>query len=267
MSTLNIAICQIDIAFGQPEQNEAKIRESFAKLAMQETKPDVVLFPELWNTGYDLTRLGEIADAEGQRTKALMGELARKHDLYIIAGSIAEKKADGVYNTTFVFAPDGQVIHEYRKAHLFRLMDEEKFLAPGQSLAGCTIGEMPALVQICYDIRFPESIRSGALAGAEVLFVSAEWPHPRLAHWRQLLIARAIENQMYVVACNRAGNDPKNTFCGHSLIIDPWGEIVAEAGEAEEIITGTIDRALVADVRSRIPIFADRRTDLYDLNR
>lgn len=267
MSKLSVAICQMDIVFGQPGQNQAKIRDCFKKLAVQEPKPDVVLFPELWNTGYDLTRLDEIADEEGNDTKALMSELAREHNMYIIAGSVAEKKAEGVYNTTFVFAPDGEVVHEYRKAHLFRLMDEEKFLAPGQSLAGCTINEMPALVQICYDIRFPESIRSGALAGAEVLFVSAEWPHPRLAHWRQLLIARAIENQMYVVACNRAGTDPKNTFCGHSIIIDPWGEVVAEAGEAEEIITGTIDRALVAEVRSRIPIFADRRTDLYDLNR
>lgn len=96
-----------------------------------------------------------------------------------------------------------------------------------------------------------------------MLFVCAQWPHPRLNHWRQLLIARAIENQMYVVACNRVGVGGKSQFCGHSLVVDPWGEIVAEAGEEETILRAEIDLSLVDEVRQRIPVFADRRTALY----
>jgi predicted amidohydrolase len=99
--------------------------------------------------------------------------------------------------------------------------------------------------------------------GAEVLFISAEWPLPRLSHWRALLISRAIENQCYVVACNRSGSDPANTFGGHSMIIDPWGGIVCEASGEEEILSGEIDLARVEEVRRQIPVFSDRRPELY----
>jgi len=265
VSVYNIAMLQIDIEFGKPEENRKRVREQFDKIGTLTPKPNIVLLPELWDTGYDLTRLEEIADREGEQARELFRELAQQYEVYIIGGSIANRKAEGTYNTSLVFAPNGEVVHEYSKVHLFRLMEEEKYLQSGEAIESFTLDEMPAFLQICYDIRFPESIRKGALAGAEVLFVVAEWPNPRLAHWRQLLIARAIENQMYVVACNRVGSDPNNTFFGHSLIIDPWGEIVAEGGEEEEIVVGTLDRTLVEDVRRRIPIFADRRASLYTL--
>lgn len=116
---------------------------------------------------------------------------------------------------------------------------------------------------ICYDIRFPEWIRAHTTKGAEAIFVVAEWPEPRLAHWRSLLIARAIENQCYVIACNRVGNDANNIFAGHSMIIDPWGEIIAEAGEKEEILTASINLDKVTEVRKTIPIFADRKPEYY----
>ncbi|MCI1693746.1 carbon-nitrogen family hydrolase [Aneurinibacillus aneurinilyticus] len=265
VSTYTIAMIQMDIVFGNPEENRRRVREWFEKIKELTPKPNIVLLPELWDTGYDLKRLGEIADPDGTYAKEMLAELAQQYGVYLIGGSIAEQKAEGTYNTSFVFTPDGQLVHEYRKAHLFRLMEEEKYLQAGQELPDFRIGDMPAFLQICYDIRFPEGIRTGALTGAEVLFVVAEWPNPRLVHWRQLLIARAIENQMYVVACNRVGSDINNTFFGHSLIIDPWGEVIAEGGEEEGIVTGTISRELVADVRNRIPIFSDRRPHLYTL--
>jgi omega-amidase len=118
-------------------------------------------------------------------------------------------------------------------------------------------------VMICYDIRFPELARTLALDGAKILFVPAEWPHPRLHHWRTLLMARAIENQMFVVSCNRVGTSGSTHFFGHSLIIDPWGEIIAEGAEHEEIITAALDLTEVDKVRGRIPVFEDRRPELY----
>ena len=122
---------------------------------------------------------------------------------------------------------------------------------------------VPAATIICYDIRFPELARKLALNGAQLLFVPAEWPHPRLHHWRTLLTARAIENQMYVIACNRVGRSGETSFFGHSMIINPWGEIVTEADENEQIVTAEIDLELVAKVRSTIPVFEDRRPDVY----
>jgi len=120
---------------------------------------------------------------------------------------------------------------------------------------------------ICYDLRFPELARTLALLGAQALFMPAHWPAPRLNHWRILNIARAIENQFYVLACNRVGIKPDAVgdihFFGHSLVIGPWGEVQAEGGEKEEIIFADIDFALVAEVRRRIPAFQDRSPQSY----
>ncbi len=264
--TWNVALLQMDVAYGQPEENRCRVRAMLDRLAQGEAKPDVVVLPELWDTAYDLHRLDEIADDHGERAKAFLGEAASRLHCYIVGGSIAERIGEQVYNTTYVFDRSGDVIGRYAKVHLFRLMNEDKYLSAGEEGGRYAMDGEPVSSVICYDIRFPEWIRSHALAGSKVLFVSAQWPHPRLNHWRQLLIARAIENQMYVVACNRVGTGGKTAFCGHSIIIDPWGEIVAEADEQEAIVTAKIDLALVDDVRRRIPVFADRRVQLYDLN-
>jgi omega-amidase len=116
---------------------------------------------------------------------------------------------------------------------------------------------------ICYDLRFPELFRRYALAGARLILVPAEWPHPRRAHWQTLLRARAIENQCFVAACNRVGITGNSTFFGASAVIDPWGEALVEGGETELILTATIDLSLVDTVRKRIPVFEDRRPELY----
>ncbi len=261
----NVALLQMDVAFGRPEENRETVRGFIDRLAASEQKTDVVILPELWDTGYDLDRLGEIADENGERAKALLSDAARRLNSYVVGGSVAERIGDEVYNTTYVFDRSGKLIGRYSKVHLFRLMEEEKYLAAGEQPGYYDMdGEKTGSV-ICYDIRFPEWIRTYALNGTKVLFVSAQWPHPRLSHWRQLLIARAIENQMYVVACNRVGEGGKSTFCGHSIVVNPWGEVVAEGMQQEELIQAEIDLSLVDEVRGRIPVFADRRTGLYTL--
>ncbi|MFT8322621.1 MAG: nitrilase-related carbon-nitrogen hydrolase, partial [Bacillus sp. (in: firmicutes)] len=157
----------------------------------------------------------------------------------------------------------GELVHTYDKLHLFQLMDEHKYLQSGTEDGLFKLDHQTFAGLICYDIRFPEWIRTHTTKGAEALFVVAEWPLPRLAHWRSLLIARAIENQCYVIACNRSGTDPNNVFAGHSMIIDPWGEVLAEASEKSEIVHGTIDMEKVKEVRKMIPIFADRKPSFY----
>ncbi|WP_339221982.1 carbon-nitrogen family hydrolase [Paenibacillus sp. FSL H8-0332] len=259
---MKIALIQLDIAFGKPEVNyaaaERKIREAAAG------SPDCIILPELWTTGYDLTRLGEIADSGGQTTGALMSGLARENGVNIVAGSIAvRQESGGITNSMYVFDRSGACTGEYSKLHLFKLMEEHLYLQPGAAKGLFTLDGISCAGLICYDIRFPEWVRVHMAAGAEILFISAEWPLPRLSHWRALLVSRAIENQCYVVACNRAGADPANTFAGHSMIIDPWGEIVSEASGSEEILSGELDLARVREVRGQIPVFADRRPELY----
>ncbi|MCX7571743.1 carbon-nitrogen family hydrolase [Tumebacillus sp. DT12] len=261
MTQLRIALLQMDIALGQPEVNQAKAREWVEKAAAAGT--DLIVLPEMWNTGYSLQNIKEVADRNGEQTRAMMSELARTYNVNIHAGSVSDLRDGQVYNTTYLFDRKGQVTGTYSKVHLFRLMDEEKYLQGGDRLGEFTVDGVQIGSMICYDLRFPELSRTMVLNGAQALFVPAEWPHPRLNHWRHLQIARAIENQTFVISCNRVGFGGETEFFGHSMVIDPWGEILLEADETEGIHHVTIDLSVVPEIRSRIPIFEDRRPELY----
>ncbi|WP_404456415.1 carbon-nitrogen family hydrolase [Virgibacillus necropolis] len=252
---------QLDINYGDPQSNFSRASEYIGKAV--KSGADIILLPELWTTGYDLTRLDEIADDQAKKSIAFIQEQAKKYDVSLVGGSVAEKCEDGVRNTLLVIDNKGKLVHKYSKLHLFQLMDEHNYLEEGTDEAEFELAGADSAAFICYDIRFPEWMRKSALNGAKVMYVVAEWPKPRINHWKVLLQARAIENQCYVIACNRIGSDPKNEFGGMSLIIDPWGEVVAEGGETEEIVIGEIDFELVDEVRKRIPVFRDRRDERY----
>ncbi|NHM29565.1 carbon-nitrogen family hydrolase [Neobacillus terrae] len=258
---LKIACLQMDIVFGDPEANYLKARDLIEK-AMKEN-PDILVLPELWTTGYDLTRLDELADQDCRETIRFLKDSAVKYNVHLVGGSAAGQTQDEVKNTLLIIDNKGELKKQYSKLHLFKLMDEHHYLVPGKEDGMFELENRKLAGVICYDIRFPEWIRTHTSQGAEALFVVAEWPKPRLNHWRALLIARAIENQCFVIACNRSGSDPNNEFAGHSMIIDPWGEVVAEAGEAEEVLTASVDFDRVGEIRKLIPIFADRRPEFY----
>ena len=209
---LNIALIQADIEIGNVKANMSKMLGMMEQAAAADRKPDVIVLPEMWNTGYALDRIQELADPMGQETSRTLSEFARKHHIQVVGGSVAERIEDRIYNSMYVFNRSGEQIAKYSKMHLFRLMDEEKFLQAGQQPVTFELEQLKAGASICYDIRFPELSRTLALGGAQALFVPAEWPHPRLHHWRTLLMARAIENQMYVVACNRVGTSGETDF-------------------------------------------------------
>ncbi|WP_172253697.1 carbon-nitrogen family hydrolase [Saccharibacillus deserti] len=261
MTKWKVTCIQHDVIFGDPEANYVRMEERIDR-AMH-SNPDVVVLPELWTTGYDLARLDEIADKEARRTKAFLADISRRYGVHLVGGSIAQRTPAGVFNTLLVYDREGLAAAEYRKAHLFKLMDEHLYLQAGEQKGLFELGGVRGAGVICYDIRFPEWIRVHAASGADILFVAAEWPLSRLAHWRALLIARAIENQCWVVACNRSGSDPSNVFAGHSMIVGPWGEVVAEAGEEDGFLTAELDMDEVARARGRIPVFEDRRPELY----
>lgn len=256
-----VGCIQMDIAYGDTVQNFKLAKQWFERAA--EEKCTVVVLPELWTTGYDLTRLDEIAHEEGENVIQFLQDQAKKYGFHIIGGSVAKKTINGVYNTMYVIDKEGKLVHEYSKLHLFQLMDEHLYLQAGDDETIFTIDGEKAACFICYDIRFPEWLRKPVLKGAKVLFVVAEWPKQRLDHWRILLKARAIENQSYVIACNRVGEDTNNTFAGHSMIIDPWGTVLSEGSEKEELVIANINPDEIEEIRSRIPIFEDRRPKYY----
>lgn len=261
---LRIALIQMDIAFGNPKKNylmvEGKVRQ-----AVDTKNPDVIVLPELWTTGYDLEAFDQIADPEGKESITFLANLAKKYQVYFVAGSIAKKSVAGFTNTMLIFDQSGNLLKEYSKAHLFRLMNEEKHLVQGNDDGLFQLGDYLCAGLICYDIRFPEWVRTHMFDQTKVLFVVAQWPEPRIDHWRSILITRAIENQCFVVACNRVGSDPNNVFGGHSIIVGPWGQVIAEAKDQETILSGEIDLSEVDKVRQNIPVFTDRRPDLYRL--
>ncbi|MEO1288790.1 MAG: nitrilase-related carbon-nitrogen hydrolase, partial [Chloroflexota bacterium] len=192
-----------------------------------------------------------------------LSTMATEGNLTLIS-SILGTHGDGVANTMPVFGADGEMLGVYRKLHLFRLFDEDKYLVQGTEPLTLDLAWGKIGFAICYDLRFPELFRHYAVSeSASVIVLVAEWPLVRVEHWRSLLIARAIENQCYIIACNAVGDTGNTIMAGHSMIIDPWGRIVVEAGETPQLITADIDLGEVAIARSKIPIFDDVRHDIY----
>ncbi len=258
---LKVSLGQMDVKLGQPEKNLATVESMTAEAA--ERGSDLILFPELWSTGYDLENASQYATAIDQGIFANTADLARKNGLSIL-GSCLSLKEEGQFGNTAVYFDDkGRQLGAYTKIHLFRLMAEDQYLSPGGQLTVVDTAWGRLGLAICYDLRFPEIFRAYALAGAKIVLLPAQWPYPRLLHWQTLLRARAIENQMVIIACNRVGVTGDTTFCGHSTIIDPWGEIIVEGDDSPDLLTGTVDLDRVDEVRVKIPILSDRRPDAY----
>ena len=265
MSEFTLTLVQMDCLFGDPARNFERAGAFVADAAGRGS--DLVVLPELWSTAYDLDNAGAYASplaacAEEPGWFGRFAALARDHRVWL-TGSLLESRGEQFYNTMALYSPEGTLAASYSKMHLFRLMKEEQYLAPGE--AG-VLHELPwgcAGLAICYDLRFPELFRRYALEGARLLILPAEWPHPRRMHWRTLLRSRAIENQCFVAACNRVGTTEGVTFFGSSAVIDPWGETLIEGGETEALLTVRIDLDDVEATRAKIPIFADRRPELY----
>ena len=261
---LRVKICcvQMDVCAAEPEQNfvhaESLIREAAT------SQPDVILLPELWNTGFAPKAINPMqADESGARTKTLCGRLAKELGVNIVAGSVLTKKADAVFNTAYVFDRRGDCVAEYDKTHLFSLSGEGECYTAGDRLVTFPLDGVTCGILICYDLRFPELCRALALSGARILFIPAEWRKVATKQMRALLDARAIENQVFAVLCNGCGEAFGAEFGGNSAIVDPLGNVLAQAGEKEEIIFYSIDLEAQKRIREELPVFSDRRPELY----
>jgi len=255
---------QMEIVVGNPEINRKKVREWVERTVVNED-PDTVVLPELWTTGFKLESLKELGDNAGETTKSFLSELAKEFTVNIIGGSVANVVDEKVYNTSYIYDSKGNLVYEYSKIHLVPMLDEHLFLTGGnEKVEIFELDGMKMGVIICYDLRFPELARSLALQGAQVMFITAQWPIERINHWRNIQLARAIENQMYVISSNSVGTHNGVQYGGTSMMTDPWGEIINEASiEKEETLTGNLDVERVIEVRREVPIFDSRVPKLY----
>lgn len=262
---IKVAAIQSDIAFGDISENEKRITAALREAAGAGV--DIAVLPELWNSGYDLENLDNLAQKEKGSSMTLLKALAKECKMNIVGGSLAEKRDSGIYNMTPLINRKGIITEKYRKVHLFPLvLEEQRYFTAGDSWGIGEADDIPLGLMLCYDLRFPEFCRNIVLRGAKVVFVPAEWPKERIAHWRVLLQSRAIENQVFVVGVNRVGRDDTSVYNGHSLIIDPYGNVLAEGSQEEEIIYAELDLSQVDEFRKKIPTITNRLNILDEID-
>ena len=259
LTTMKAALIQFQMIPGHVHENEQIVKELIMEAA--NLGANTIVLPELWNTGYALDELAQLSQTLQGSSITLLQSLAREYQLFIFGGTIAERRNNQYYNTAVAINAAGDLVQKYRKIHLFPLgLKEPDYFEAGEEwgLAETPWGTMGMMT--CYDLRFPELARNLALRGAKALIIPAQWPTLRQDHWQILNQARAIENQLYVLAVNRTGKDKSGKYSGCSMIIDPWGQIIAGGPEANQpgIILHEIDFSLLDTVRSKIPVYDSR---------
>ena len=250
---------QIDLEWEAKSANHARVR------ALLEADPpargSLVLLPEMFATGFSMN-VAATDDTDTRETQDFLRQCAIDFGVFLLAGVIGKGTTGRPANQCLVFTPTGAELARYDKLHPFSLAGEPDRYAAGERIVLFPWGDFQVAPFICYDLRFPEIFRAASAAGANLLTVIASWPEVRTEHWVALLRARAIENQAYVVGINRCGKDPAFGYLGRSLIIDPLGVVLADAGEGEGRISAVPDRAQLDEVRRRLPFLRDRRGPL-----
>jgi deaminated glutathione amidase len=238
------------------------------------TGADVIVLPEKWNAIGDAAVYHATAEPlDGGPSVAAMSEWSRRHGITLVGGSIAERREgrEKLSNTSVVFDPEGQVVAVYRKIHLFDVevggvvYRESEAEEPGDEPVVAEAEDWKIGLTVCYDVRFPELYRILALEGAELVTVPAHFTTPTgKDHWHVLMRARAIENQLYVVAAAQIGETlPGKPAYGRSLIVDPWGIVIAQAPDEETVISAELDRAHLQSIRAKLPSLANRQANAY----
>mgnify|MGYP005847336313 CR=1 FL=1 len=269
MRKLSLAVCQLKVTSNK-EQNLLKAEKMIAKAALKGA--EFVILPEMFNCPYQNNAFLKFAETFPGISTDLISRLAQKFSVYIIGGSIPEKYRSKIYNTSYSFDKSGKLAAKHRKIHLFDIniengitFKESDILSPGDKITVfdteyCKIG-----IAICYDMRFPELIRKMTLCGASIIIIPAAFNMiTGPAHWHITARTRALDNQIYFI-CASPARDLKAGYVayGHSLAVDPWGKIIAEAGIKEEILHFEIDLDYLEKVRMELPLLKHRREEIY----
>ena len=254
---MTVVCLQFDIAWENKPVNFATVRRLLAAAAP--ARDSLVALPEMFATGFSMNAEG-IAESYGGETERFLAAAAREFGVWLVAGAAMRGRDGRARNKALAFSPAGDLCAFYAKMHPFTPGGESEHYVAGERPVAFRWGECTVSPFICYDLRFPESFRAAAASYRPELFVIiANFPEKRVQHWVRLLQARAIENQAYVAGVNRIGNDPFYSYGGRSLIIDPQGEILADAGGSESVISVPLDLVTLRKYREGLPFLADMR--------
>lgn len=256
--SVSVALIQCDVS--SQESVPHRITHTFQQIREAARAAHLVMLPELWPTGaFEIESLAEHAQPIDGPLMTDLGALAQELGIWLHAGSFVEDAGE-LFNTSVLFAPDGARVATYRKIHLFGFEGgETTVLSGGDELVVVDTPLGPTGLATCYDLRFPELFRALGEGGATAVLLTSGWPLSRIEHWDVLVRARAIENQMWLIACNEVGDQSGITLGGHSMVIDPRGIAVAQAKERPEILRATIDPGLPLQWRVEFPVLADIR--------
>ena len=274
MNSVKIALCQMNV-IDNKEENLKTAESMIVDSANKEA--DFIVLPEMFNCPYSNDKFIEYCEDEHESiTLSKISDLAKKYSVYILAGSIPEKENDKLYNTSYLFDKNGEITAKHRKMHLFDIdvkdritFKESDVLTAGNefTVADTEFGKIG--IGICYDIRFPELARIMVENGAGILFYPGAFNMTTgPAHWELLFKSRALDNQVYCVGVAPALNKSASYHSfGHSIIANPWGEIIAEASEKETLILADIDLDEIKKIREELPLLKNKREDLYEIIR
>lgn len=226
---------------------------------------DLVVFPEMSDTGYDMSVITKKASTWDDKPLSLIQECSAKSKVNVVVG-LSERVDDGIFNSIAILDRSGELIGRHRKTHLITAepICEQNFMKFGSSNTVVDIEGIKFGVITCYEVRFPEISRKLTLEGVSGIIIPSAWPLVRLPHWRNLVQARAIENQIFVIACNRIGHDGNIPFAGNSMIVDPYGVVLSSGSEIfEDVLEANLKISRIAEVRSLIKMHQDRRPELY----
>ena len=272
MNKVRIALCQMNVV----DDKKANLKKAGSLIAdSADRNADFIVLPEMFNCPYSNDKFVEYGENEHDScTLNTISQLAESYNVYILAGSIPEREGDKLYNTSYLLDKTGSIIAKHRKMHLFDIdvkgritFKESDVLTAGDdfTIADTDFGRIG--IGICYDVRFVELARIMAEKGAEILFYPGAFNQTTgPAHWELLFRSRALDNQVFCIGVAPALNiDASYHSYGHSIAVNPWGEVIAQAGEKEELVICEIDLSEIKKVREELPVLKNKRKDLYEV--
>lgn len=257
--SVNIAMLQLAVDDAEPVYERVPRVIGIIREAAQ--RAELVVLPELWPTGafaYE-TMTAHAQPLDGPLVGDLSG-VAAECGVWLHGGSFVEQAGGDLFNTSVLFAPDGRLVASYRKIHLFGFDGgETTLLSGGDELVVVDTPLGPTGLATCYDLRFPEFFRALTEGGATAVLLASGWPLSRVGHWQVLVQARAIEDQLLMVACNEVGRQGSVTLAGHSMVVDPRGDVIVQAGEHADVVHVSVDPSAATQWRESFPVLRDIR--------
>ena len=271
MTKIKLALCQMKVI----DDKEENLNKASLMISRASENSDFIVLPEMFNCPYSNDKFIEYGeDEKDSPTLHKISSLARENNVYILAGSIPEKEEDKLFNTSYLFDRQGNMIAKHRKMHLFDIdvkdgitFKESDVLTAGDDFTVVNTEFGKIGIGICYDVRFPELARVMVENGALVLFYPGAFNMTTgPAHWQLLFRSRALDNQVFCIGVAPALNEDASYHSyGHSIVANPWGEVMAEVGQKEEIIFCEIDLSEIKKVREELPLLKNKRKDLYEV--